>query len=231
MNSINRNRGFTLIEMILAITLLAMIMTMVYASLNIGIRAWDAGEARVTTASNWRTVEHFMRRELGQIFPTRWRNSRSASIAFEGTKTSLRYVTTLNLDASIQNGAAGGLQWGTLALGNDGNLMLNRQAFDSIATNFDELTTSTVSGATPPVRLMENVTAFELSYFGSDNDIADPTWRDEWLDSTRLPRLIRLTVETSRGRDVPPLIIAPRLGEEAGCLQSNFTRNCGARPR
>jgi general secretion pathway protein J len=231
-----RSAGFTLIELILAITLLALMMGMVYTALNVGIRAWDAGDARVAQASNWRLAEHFLRRELGQLFPTRWRGTAQPAIALEGTKTSLRYVTSLNLDAAIQNGSAGGLQWAELGLGNDGVLMLNRQPFDSQASSFDGLNQPTreqiaQGNVIAPVRLMEAVTALEIAYFGSDNDVGDPTWRDEWRDSTRMPRLIRFTVETSRGRDVPPLIVSPRLGEEAGCLNSNFTRNCGPRPR
>ena len=66
-------RGFTLIEILLVMTLMAAMMGMIYASLNVGIRAWDAGDVRVAQASDWRLVERFMRRELGQIFPTRWR--------------------------------------------------------------------------------------------------------------------------------------------------------------
>jgi general secretion pathway protein J len=233
---IKATRGFTLLEVLLALTLLAMMMGMIYASLNIGIRAWDAGDARVAEASNWRMVERFLRREVGQVFPTRWRGSTQPYVAFEGTKSGLRYVTSLNLDAALQNGSAAGLQWAELALTSDGVLLLNRQPFDNSAQNFDTLgspSRETLASGTviPPVRLMEGVTGFEIAYFGSENDVADPTWRDEWRDTARLPRLIRLSIETSRGRDVPPLIIAPRLGEEAGCLNSNFTRNCGARPR
>ncbi len=244
--------GFTLIEIMLAITLLAMMMAMIYASLNVGIRAWDAGDARVAAASNWRTVEHFLRRELGQIFPSRWRAVPQPYIAFEGTATSLRYVTALNLDAALQNGASAGLQWAELSLQDGGVLQLNRQAFDSQAQNFDGLVAAGVSGAasasatpgttstnTPqptqptvaPVRLMENVTAFEIGYFGAETDLAEPTWRTEWRDLVRLPMLVRLRVETTRGRDVPDMVVALKVGEEAGCLVANFTRTCGPRPR
>ena len=228
--------GFTLIELLLAITLLAAMMGMIYAALNVGVRAWDAGDARVAQASNWRLVERFMRRELGQIFPTRWRAVTQPYIAFEGGKTSLRYVTSLNLDAALQNGAPGGLQWAELALIDGGVLQLNRQAFDSTAQNFDglvapgrdQLQSNTV---VPPVRLMENVTAFEINYFGAETDLAEPTWREEWRDLARLPSLVRLKVETTRGRDVPDMVFALKVGEEAGCLTSNFTRQCGPRPR
>ncbi len=234
--AINRFNGFTLIELLLAITLLAIMMGMIYASLNVGIRAWDAGDARVTEAANWRTVEHFMRREIGQIFPTRWRGVTTPNIGFDGYKNSLRYVTTLNLEASLQNGAAGGLQWAELTLTSDGTLQLNRQPFDSQAPDFGGLTSPSRDQAQSgnviaPVRLMEAVSAFEIGYFGADDDVTEPTWRDEWHDTTRMPLLIRLKVSVERGRPVNDIVIAPKLGEEVGCLTSGFSRNCGARAK
>jgi general secretion pathway protein J len=232
--------GFTLIEILLVMTLMAAMMGMIYASLNVGVRAWDAGDARVSEASDLRVVERFMRRELGQIFPTRWRGVAQPYIAFEGSSTSLRYVTSLNLEASLQNGAAGGLQWAELALAEGGVLQLNRQPFDSAAQNFDALVSptrdqlnglSTAAPPAPPVRLMDNVTDFEISYFGAETDIAEPTWREEWRDLARLPTLIRIKVATNRGRDTPDMVFALKVGEEAGCLASNFTRQCGPRAR
>ncbi len=233
-----QSSGFTLLETILAITLLALMMAMIYAALNVGLRAWDAGDKRVTAASNWRMVEHFLRREMGQIFPTRWRGVPTPYVAFEGEATRLRYVTTLNLDAALQNGAAAGLQWAELTLDGE-KLMLNRQAFDNQAQNFEGLlsasssasSTSPQTTAIAPVKLMDNITSLTIDYFGADTDTAEPTWRPEWRDMARLPKLLRFKIETTRGRDVPEMVINLRVGEEAGCLATNFTRQCGARPR
>lgn len=228
-------RGFTLIEMLLAITLLAAMMGMVYSSLNIGIRAWDAGDARVAEASSWRQVERFLRREWSQLFPTRWRAVPQPYIALEGTATGMRYVTALNLDAVSQNASSGGLQWAEITL-TDGVLMLNRQTFDNTAQNFETLSAPTrdqlnEGKLAATVRLADNIKSVEFSYFGNETDLGEPTWREEWRDLARLPQLIRLRVETSRGRDLPDIIVAPRLGEEAGCLNNNFVRQCGSRPR
>ncbi len=238
-HSLVRGRGFTLIETMLAITLLAMMMGMIYAALNIGMRAWDAGEARVESAANWRTTEHFLRRELGQIFPARWRGVPQAYLALDGSATSLKFVTALNLDAARQNGRAAGLQWAELTLVEGGILQLNRQVFDGQAQNFDGLSNaaSTTSAfdpnatAIPPVRLMENVTAFEIGYFGAETDLNEPSWRTEWRELVRLPMLLRLRIETNKGNQPFEMVVALKIGEEAGCLANGFTRVCGPRPR
>jgi general secretion pathway protein J len=231
-----RQAGFTLMEMMLAMTLLALMMGMVYAALSLSARAWDAGDKRVAEASSWRQTERFLRREWSQLFPTRWRATVQPHIAIEGSQSNLRYVTALNLEAVSRNAAGGGLQWAELALDSDGKLVLNRQTFDSAAQNFDTLSTPSrddqnAGKVAPPVTLADNIKSVEFAYFGSDTDLIEPTWREEWRELARLPKLIRLRVETARGRDLPDIIVAPRLGEEAGCLINNFVRQCGARPR
>ena len=40
---------------------------------------------------------------------------------------------------------------------------------------------------------------------------------------------IKFTFKTEHGRDPPELIVQPKIGEEAGCYENNFQRQCGAR--
>lgn len=218
-------RGFTLIEMLLALTLLAAMMVMVYTGLNLGVRAWNAGDAHVTEASHLRIVQGFLRRELAQVFPVRWRGIAESKIAFEGAKTELKFVTALNLDAGLHDG---GLQWARLALAEDEEgrgraLYLFREPFDIQAKDFGGLDKA------KPVRLMGGLEGIEISYFGSDNDVNDPAWSSEWTSALRMPRLIRIHFNTGRGRPLPDLVVATQLGEEAGCYDTNFQRQCGPR--
>ena len=220
-----RERGFTLIEMLLALTLLAAMMVMVYTSLNLGIRAWNAGDARATEASHQRIVQTYLRRELSQVFPVRWRGIPESKIAFEGAKNELKFVTALNLDAGLHDG---GLHWAHLTLAEDSEgpgraLYLSREPFDIQAKDFSGLDKS------KPVRLIGGLEGIEISYFGSDNDVNDPAWTNEWTNALRMPRLIKLSFNTGHGRTLPDLVIALQLGEEAGCYDTNFQRQCGPR--
>ncbi|MBL8525338.1 MAG: prepilin-type N-terminal cleavage/methylation domain-containing protein, partial [Betaproteobacteria bacterium] len=106
-----RAAGFTLLELLVGLTLLGVLMILVYSALNMGLRAWDTGDARAAEAAHQRIVQTFLRREMEQIFPVRWRGIPESKIAFEGAKGELRFVTALNLGAAAKDG---GLQWAHL---------------------------------------------------------------------------------------------------------------------
>jgi general secretion pathway protein J len=216
-------RAFTLLEMLLGLALLGVMLVMIYSALNLGLRAWDTGEARTAESAHLRIVQGFLRRELSQVFPVRWRGIPESKIAFEGSKSDVKYVTALNLDAGLKDG---GLQWAHLALVGEGDsraLVLKREPFDIQAKDWGGLDEAL------PVKLIEGITDIEFSYYGAENDTADPAWVSEWSNPLRMPQLVRLSYKTRNGRVVPDLIVNLKLGEEAGCYDSNFNRQCGPR--
>lgn len=220
--------GFTLLEMLVGLTLLGVLLILIYSALNIGLRAWDTGDQRASEASHQRIVQSFLRRELGQVFPIRWRGIAESRIAFEGGKADIKFVTALNLGASVKEG---GLQWGHLYLADDAapdgkrrqSLFLKRESFDLHAKDWSGLEEA------KPTRLIEGVKEIEITYFGAENDTTDPKWTDEWNLPLRVPLLVKISVKTDLGRDVPDLVVALKLGEEAGCYENSFQRQCPAR--
>lgn len=220
-------RGFTLLETLIGLTLLGVLMVLIYSALNLGIRAWDSGDKRIAESSHQRIVQSFLRRELSQVFPVRWRGIPESKIAFEGGKTELKFVTALNLGASVKEG---GLQWGHLYVADDSvdgerrrTLFLKREVFDLQAKDWDGL------GAAKPTRLVEGVKEIEIGYYGSENDQAEPKWYSEWSFPLRVPQAIKISVKADSNRNVPELVVALKLGEEAGCYENGFQRQCGAR--
>jgi general secretion pathway protein J len=226
----NTTLGFTLLEMLVGLTLLGVLLILIYSALNIGLRAWDTGDQRASEASHQRIVQSFLRRELGQVFPIRWRGIPESKIAFEGVKRELKFVTALNLGAAVKEG---GLQWGHLYLADDPeegvdgrrrqSLFLKREVFDLQAKDWDGL------GNAKPTRLIAGVKEIEIAYFGAKNETSDPKWVDEWKQPLRMPLLVKISIKTDLGRDVPELVVALKLGEEAGCYENAFQRQCPAR--
>ena len=220
--------GFTLLELLVALTLLGAMLILIYSALNIGLRAWDAGEKRVTEASHQRVVQSFLRRELSQVFPVRWRGIPESKIAFEGAKDEIKFVSMLTLGAAVREG---GLQWGHLYVADDDapggerrrTLFIKRSGFNLRAKDWDGL------DAAKAIPLIEGVKSFEIGYFGAENDTAEAQWTNEWTNALRMPQLIKITVQVDNGRDVPPLVVSLRLGEEAGCYDNAFQRQCGPR--
>src|SRR5438552_1865807 len=65
--------GFTLIEVVVAMALLATIMMLLSSGLTFALRSWDAGDANGRRVADRRLGENFMRREMTELFPLRWK--------------------------------------------------------------------------------------------------------------------------------------------------------------
>src|SRR5258706_6290672 len=86
-----RTSGFTLIEVVIAMTLLATIMVLLYSGLTFALRSWDAGDANGRRVADRRLGENFLRREMTEMFPMRWKDATAVKFAFEGERDHLRF--------------------------------------------------------------------------------------------------------------------------------------------
>jgi general secretion pathway protein J len=215
--------GFTLIELVIALTLLAVMMALLWGSLNFAVRSWDTGEARAAQAAQRRLSDNFLRREMTSLFPMRWRDATAAKIAFEGARDYLRFASTRAAGTS-----APGISIVGLALEENGetrgrDLVMRRALPPADARDFSALDDGERTVLVPGVERVE------FAYFGSENDLVDGDWRDTWTVPTRIPQMVKLKVKLAGGEELPDFLVAMRLGEEAGCFENSFQRTCGPR--
>src|SRR5207253_9810942 len=81
--SAKREAGFTLIEIVIAMVLLGAIMVLLYGGLTFALRSWDAADANGRRVADRRLAETFLRREVAEIVPLRWKDATSLRFAFE----------------------------------------------------------------------------------------------------------------------------------------------------
>ena len=93
----------------------------------------------------------------------------------------------------------------------------------------DEQKSFAALDAADPTVLLAGVDSVSFDYFGSENDFTSPQWTDSWKWSFRMPELVRVRIRLEDGSTQPEMIVRMNLGEEAGCLENAFQRNC--RPR
>ena len=220
---IRRQRGFTLIEMVVAMALLGTMMLLLYSGLTFGLRGWDAADVSGRRTADRRIAENFLRREISETFPMRFKDPMTLKLAFEGKEDSLRFASARPAGIS-----AGGLSLVGLALENDDvkrtrNLVMRRAMPDDDAKDFAPLDKA------ERTVLFEGVEGLKFEYFGAENDFTDPAWSEAWEHVGRVPQLIRLHLRMADGTDMPEMVVRLMLGEEAGCLESAFQRVC--RPR
>jgi len=61
------SRGFTLLELLIALTILAVIVVIIFGALRIGIRAWEKGERDLDARQRQRIVLDLIKRQLASI--------------------------------------------------------------------------------------------------------------------------------------------------------------------
>jgi general secretion pathway protein J len=206
-----RSRGFTLVELVVALLLLALMSAMLYGSLALSANSWDRGEAKAEQSSDMRLTETFLRTLLMSQHPLRFHKVVEQPLYFLGTHETLAFA------AALPSRAGGGLYYFKLEVTGDGDksqLTLSRVVPDYAATalpSFGDAKTTTLADAVAEVR---------FKYFGRDpdsNETTAPTWRERWDDPQILPMLIRMDVKPVRGDPWPPLVVEPRLAPDAGC--------------
>jgi general secretion pathway protein J len=212
--------GFTLIELIVALTLMALLASVLMGSLGLAARSWDAGDAKAVQVSEMRQAQEFLRAQLAAGYPKRLRKATGFPLLFAGERDELRYAATLPPRV-----ADGGVYYFRLAVQRDGRrgrLVLERVIPDPDAATLPEF------GDAERSILAEGIDSLRVSYFGRDPEASDadaPTWRDRWEDTQRLPLLVRIEVVPEKGPPWPPLLVEPRRAPEAGCRAWDARRN------
>jgi general secretion pathway protein J len=201
-----RDRGFTLLEVLVAVVIMAVIMTTAFGALRLGGRSWEAGVVRASGNETFRAVADLLRRQVSQVIPLTWPDDTEKSIAFEGTSGQLRFVAP----APQQYRHAGLFEYGLAAQrqGLDTNLVLSYIPFNPDAEAFQ------TPASHQQLRLVEGLQRVSFDYFGSPANAAGvrsrisnepPSWHRRWdADAQSFPDLIRVRMEVNEGQQPWP---------------------------
>src|SRR5690242_11067011 len=150
--------GFTLIELTVALVLLAILSAVLFGSLGLAGTSVDRGEAKADATSGMRLAQAFLRENLEGQHPLRMRKINEFPLLFSGDQNELRY--TAPLPARV---ASGGIWFYRLAVLRDdarAPLVLERSLPDLNALQAPEFR--------EPERsiLAQDIASLKISYFG-----------------------------------------------------------------
>jgi general secretion pathway protein J len=199
------SHGFTLLELLIALALLGLMLTLLFGGLRLATRSWDAAQGAMDTADNVRAVEGFLRRELADIRPYSFRSAAGQRLAFLGHRDGLYFVAPLPTRIGLAGPRMISVRFERDEAG--WRLVWRERPFDASQPDFSAL------GSAPPMVLLNtelgNVEDFALSYYGQQGGAVGPSWSEQWEDAVRLPRLIKVHVRLKGGQPWPDFIVAP----------------------
>jgi general secretion pathway protein J len=208
------HRGFTLVELLIAIGLLALMSAVLFGALGFAGRSWDAGEAKAENSAGMRLAGDYLRTQLASQHPQRMRKIVEFPLLFSGDREEVRFAAALPGRVGL-----GGMWYFRLAVSPVSGKRETALVVDRMIPDLAALDMPNFNDAERSV-LADDIKSLKLSYFGRDKgttlDVA-PTWRDRWDDTQLLPVLIRIEVTPRTGDPWPPIVVAPREAPEAGC--------------
>ncbi|WP_158756307.1 prepilin-type N-terminal cleavage/methylation domain-containing protein [Dyella sp. S184] len=204
-----RVAGFTLLEVLASLVLLALLLVGVYSGLRTATHSVRSGTAAIERIDQVRSAEEFLRRELAQsLIQPISHNERGEAIYFVGSAREMRYIAPLP-------GYLGklGPQLQRLQLVDDGNRGLRLEL---------SLAVLPPDGQPPkplgdPQVLLDHIKGGSFSYRGVDADGHPVPWSGTWADGRALPQLVRIALQPEGNQGWPQLDVPLR----ANPLSSN----------
>lgn len=191
-------KGFTLIEVLIAMTLLGIMIVLLFTSLKICADSWEKGESKITDVNEVAVVYNFFQRHLSAATPL-WNDfsGEDKTFSFQGKVRSLQFLSAFPASAGRS-----GLQLFSLQLQEEDN----EQLVIVTITPFFPVTEGK-EWHKEEVSLIKHVSDFKLAYFGSDDNGNEGVWLNEWLSRDVQPRLVKINIELENKIFWPEMII------------------------
>jgi len=218
--------GFTLLEVLIATVLMAIMMTLLLGSLRIGAGSWEQGERRAEQAGRLLVTQNFLRSYLSGALPLLETVKRRDALGGSGASAAIQAGGMPPMRPSLLfRGVEDRLEYAaTLPPQVRGGLYKFKLYVDEEAGQKDlKLAIRPFSSANEEDQSIEDVTILEgleslqIAYFGraaaaDEGGFAprEPQWQDEW-NQPLMPMLIRVEITMEGEPPWPPLVIAPKV--------------------
>ncbi len=186
--------GFTLLEMLMSVVLLALLLAGAYGGIQTSVRAMHSGEQIIERVDGMRTAQEFVRHQLSRILPLPYEQATTGNYVFEGDRALMRFVAPMPGYLSH-----GGPYVQTLALtrGDDGL----RLVFSGAMLNgFDAKEEKAAEH--DPVVLLDHIRDGAFSYRKLDDQGQLTAWSSSWDDPGVTPLLIQIELVMQNGEQI-----------------------------
>jgi general secretion pathway protein J len=201
-----RQSGFTLLEVLIASTLMMVMMTLLLGRLRMASGSWSAGDKQSEQLSRLLVTQNFLRAQLSAMRPLiRLKTSMELSngppgLYFRGGEDWIEYAAALPPQV---HGGVYVLRIFIEKQENDKRLMISIRP----AAAGDD-TANAGPQSIDDVVLLDHVRSLKFSYF--DKSDQDTPWSSSWIGKAVLPWLIKIQIADGTGI-WPEMVIAPQI--------------------
>ena len=196
----SRPQGFTLLEVIVTMTILGIILLIISGAFRLGLSAWDRGEQTREEYQRQRTATQLITRQIKSMVPYKIKTQKAEGdyLAFEGKTTSLKFVSTLSLKAARPNGFVfavyeykeGGPEGGRLVAYE--KRVVNKDFFEEGPKEEEGVT------------VLEGLSDVQFEYFREEDKEKTRTeaWLNDWnaKEEKELPTALRMKITFKNGK-------------------------------
>lgn len=179
--------GFTLVELLLAITLMSMLLALAYGGLRASTRATDRGQVILEESSRIRMAHQFVRKQLNQMVPLAFMQDEEQEeirTIFEGDSETIRFVGPMPGYLGF-----GGPQVQELALvpADEGMALVLSHA---LLQGFEESNLYLRA----PIVLIDRIDQASFYFLGTDEQGELADWTSTWEDPASMPVAVSLDI-------------------------------------
>ncbi|HTT85180.1 MAG TPA: prepilin-type N-terminal cleavage/methylation domain-containing protein [Rhizomicrobium sp.] len=238
----NRSRaaesGFTLLELLIATTVLAFLSLLLFSGLRFGTRVWEKTETATTATNRVRAAQLVLTEEIRQIYPFFAGDAAALkSVDFAGETQRMTFFAPSKT-------LLGGLDLITIqAVPEQGGVSL-------VVASKPEL--EGARGVVTNYTLIRGLKWFQISYYGppspatasstqasaakrmvganaAESASGPAQWTSVWKGQKKLPLLVRIRAAMVDKSDWPDLVVSPRIDVDESCVLDQLTKYCQGR--
>ena len=188
------SKGFTLLELMIAITITAVIVVIIFGALRISIRAWEKGEKDVDTRQRQRIVLDLIKRQLASTCVSEaWGKDRQL-VSLKGDNKSIEFVSHI----PMVPGNRFGLVYVQYAVKQDKDKLKEHLAFyEKNIALLDKKGDAVNPDESDFSELLPGMKSIVFEYLKERPDEEASPWQNSWDPSVDkgVPRAVRITIE------------------------------------
>ncbi len=189
------NYGFTLLELLVSITILSLIITISYSALRLGTKSWDASIKNINKNSSSRSAIDLIKNKIEHIYPIYWKKNAKRVLAFQGDEESIKFI------APSPQGREVGEYFEYLFVINKGLSHASIELFYEPHLPDDD--DFFVSRDSPSREILNGLKAAKFAYYGAAENNSKDEWFAEWSDSfVSFPSAVQIIMDGQEETDI-----------------------------